>query len=209
MKLSFRVKNKKWPNITKWPNAFFHGRSAVEEAKCFKIGHEMANLATLGSTKSIAFMGKCLVYKQRANVTSQRIHGIPQHRDDSRGKVTEQTVIQLVSFHQQLHIALWQVVKALFDCVSVVQVCRAAPVMNIRNIAFLYNVFQIISQSLEASNEVVPYVARIAQCVVWAPVSVRVQIGHRLFQKQLDETVQLGQVLIRPARFGFRQKLFH
>jgi len=31
MKLSFRVKNKKWPNITKWPNAFFHGRSAVEK----------------------------------------------------------------------------------------------------------------------------------------------------------------------------------
>jgi len=39
---------KNWPNYTKWPNAFFHGQRGSKTAKFFEIGHEMANLATLG-----------------------------------------------------------------------------------------------------------------------------------------------------------------
>jgi len=38
---------KKWPNLTKWPNAFFHGQRSLKMAKFFEIGHEMSNLATL------------------------------------------------------------------------------------------------------------------------------------------------------------------
>jgi len=38
---------KKWPNFTKWPNAFFHGQPSLKMDNFFEIGHEMANLATL------------------------------------------------------------------------------------------------------------------------------------------------------------------
>jgi len=37
----------KWPNFTKWPNAFFHGQPSLKMDNFFEIGHEMANLATL------------------------------------------------------------------------------------------------------------------------------------------------------------------